>query len=68
MLWNSKETTINSITKKAIEFREGCNGSGNPVYIIVTYYTHTDKEYTTNYHEEWFTNYNEAMNWYNLTN
>jgi len=42
------------------EYREGVNGKGNTLYIIVTYYG-----YNTNYHAEIFDNANEAMNWYN---
>jgi len=68
MLYRSKSTIVDSIKTKVIEFSEGTKGSGSPIYIIVTYFKHTNLEYSTNYHEEWFDNINEADCWYNLTN
>lgn len=65
MLYHTKSIAIDNTTK-IVEFREGCSGGGNTIYIVCTYYTKDNSYY--NYFEERFNNYNEAITWYNNIN
>ena len=69
MLWNSKIITTHS-GPRTYEFREGTGGSGEPVYIIVSFMGEGIQDYTKGrtYHEEWFKSYTEAVAWYDNCN
>ena len=59
-----------SMSIKTVELREGVQGRGVPVYIVVTYIgVYGEPSYIgTSYHEEYIAEYSEALTWYEAIN